>query len=102
MSRVGNATIAIPEGVDVSFNNNIITVKGSKGELTQEIDSCVTVTIKDSEISFSRESNAPQHRSKHGLYRALVNNMVIGVSQGYKKELEVSELDIEQMLEDSN
>mgnify|MGYP001139064163 CR=1 FL=1 len=89
MSRVGNATIAIPEGVDVNFNNNIITVKGSKGELTQEIDSCVTVTIKDSEISFSRESNAPQHRSKHGLYRALVNNMVIGVSQGYKKELEV-------------
>ena len=74
---------------DVNFNNNIITVKGSKGELTQEIDSCVTVTIEDSEISFSRESNAPLHRSKHGLYRALVNNMVIGVSQGYKKELEV-------------
>tara|TARA_B100000401_G_C52766660_1_gene701041 strand:- start:168 stop:722 length:555 start_codon:yes stop_codon:yes gene_type:complete len=89
MSRVGNAKITIPEGVDVSFNNNIITVKGSKGELTQEIDSCVTVTIEDSEISFSRETDAPQHRSKHGLYRALVNNMVIGVSQGYKKELEV-------------
>ena len=89
MSRVGNAKITIPEGVDVSFNNNIITVKGSKGELTQEIDSCVTVTIEDSEISFSRESDAPQHRSKHGLYRALVNNMVIGVSQGFKKELEV-------------
>ena len=89
MSRVGNAKITIPEGVDVSFNNNIITVKGSKGELTREIDSCVTVTIEDSEISFSRESDAPQHRSKHGLYRALVNNMVIGVSQGFKKELEV-------------
>jgi large subunit ribosomal protein L6 len=89
MSRVGNAKITIPEGVDVNFNNNIISVKGSKGELTQEIDSCVTVTIKDSEVSFSRESNAPQHRAKHGLYRALVNNMVIGVSQGYKKELEV-------------
>jgi large subunit ribosomal protein L6 len=89
MSRIGNAIITIPEGVDVNFNNNIITVKGSKGELTQEIDSCVTVTIKDSEVSFSRESNAPLHRSKHGLYRALVNNMVIGVSQGYKKELEV-------------
>ena len=89
MSRVGNAKITIPEGVDVSFNNNIITVKGSKGELTQEIDSCVTVTIEDSEISFSRESDAPQHRSKHGLYRALVNNMVIVVSQGFKKELEV-------------
>ena len=89
MSRVGNAKITIPEWVDVSFNNNIITVKGSKGELTQEIDSCVTVTIEDSEISFSRETDAPQHRSKHGLYRALVNNMVIGVSQGFKKELEV-------------
>ncbi len=89
MSRVGNAKITIPQGVDVSFNNNIITVKGSKGELTQEIDSCITVTIDDSEISFTRESDAPQHRSKHGLYRALVNNMVIGVSQGYKKELEV-------------
>ena len=89
MSRVGQAIINIPDGVEVKHNDTHFWVKGSKGELTQEIDSCVTVTIKDSEISFSRESNAPQHRSKHGLYRALVNNMVIGVSQGYKKELEV-------------
>jgi len=89
MSRIGNAIITIPEGVEVNFNNNIVSVKGTKGELTQEIDSCVSLQVKDGQISFTRENDAPHTRAKHGLYRSLVNNMVIGVTKGYKKELEV-------------
>ena len=89
MSRIGNAPIAIPEGVEISQSEGIITVKGKKGELTQELDSCVEMKIEDNTVTFNRVSNAPEHRSKHGLYRSLVNNMVIGVSEGFKKELEV-------------
>jgi len=89
MSRIGKSPVNIPSGVDVKLNGNIVTVKGSKGELTQEIDSCVTLAIEDNTITFSRESDAPNHRAKHGLYRALLQNMVVGVSEGYKKELEV-------------
>ena len=89
MSRIGNAKITIPQGVEVVFKDGVVTVKGSKGELIQEIDSCVSIKIEENEISLSRESDAPQHRAKHGLYRSLINNMVIGVSEGFKKELEV-------------
>jgi len=89
MSRIGNSKITIPQGVEVVFKDGVVNVKGSKGELMQEIDSCVNIKIEENEISLSRESDAPQHRSKHGLYRSLINNMVIGVSEGYKKELEV-------------
>jgi large subunit ribosomal protein L6 len=89
MSRIGNAKITIPQGVEVVFKEGVVNVKGSKGELMQEIDSCVSVKIEENEISLSRESDAPQHRAKHGLYRSLINNMVIGVSEGFKKELEV-------------
>ena len=89
MSRIGNAKITIPQGVEVVFKDGVVNVKGSKGELMQEIDSCVSIKIEENEISLSRESDAPQHRAKHGLYRSLINNMVIGVSEGYKKELEV-------------
>lgn len=67
----------------------MISVKGPKGTLEQEFDSCVSISIDGSEVSFTRVSDAPDHRAKHGLYRALVSNMVIGVSEGYKKELEV-------------
>jgi large subunit ribosomal protein L6 len=89
MSRIGKNPITIPSGVEVKIDGNIVSVKGSKGTLTQDIDSCVTLTIEDGVITFSRESDAPAHRAKHGLYRALVNNMIVGVSEGYKKELEV-------------
>lgn len=89
MSRIGKSPITIPSGVEVKVDGNVISVKGSKGTLTQEFDSCVGVTIEDNVITFSRESDAPQHRAKHGLYRALVNNMIVGVSEGYKKEMEV-------------
>jgi large subunit ribosomal protein L6 len=89
MSRIGKSPVNIPSGVDVKLNGNVVTVKGPKGELTQEIDSCVTLSIEDSTITFSRESDAPSHRAKHGLYRALLQNMIQGVSEGYKKEMEV-------------
>ena len=89
MSRIGNAKITIPQGVEVVFKDGVVTVKGSKGELIQQIDSCVSIKIEGNEVSLSRESDTPQHRAKHGLYRSLINNMVIGVSEGYKKELEV-------------
>ena len=89
MSRIGKSPVSIPSGVEVKVDGTTVTVKGPKGELTQEIDSCVTIEIADGTISFNRESDAPGHRSKHGLYRSLINNMIIGVSEGYKKELEV-------------
>ena len=89
MSRIGKAPVTIPSGVEVTFKDAVITVKGKKGELTQAIDTCVGVTIEDNVITFSRQSDAPNDRSKHGLYRALLQNMIIGVSEGFKKELEV-------------
>lgn len=89
MSRIGKSPVNIPSGVDVKVSGTVVTVKGPKGELTQELDSSVTLTIEDGIITFTRESDAPVHRAKHGLYRALLNNMIIGVSEGYKKELEV-------------
>lgn len=89
MSRIGKSPVNIPSGVDVKLDGNTVTVKGPKGELTQVIDSCVTLAIEGNTLTFSRESDAPSHRAKHGLYRALLQNMVVGVSEGYKKELEV-------------
>ncbi|MDP4797231.1 MAG: 50S ribosomal protein L6 [Crocinitomicaceae bacterium] len=89
MSRIGKSPVTIPSGVDVKVDGNVITVKGSKGELTQEMDSCVSMSIEDGTVTFTRESDAPDHRAKHGLYRALLQNMIIGVSEGFKKELEV-------------
>jgi large subunit ribosomal protein L6 len=89
MSRIGKNPITIPSGVEVKMDGNIVSVKGPKGTLTQDIDSCVSLTFEDNIITFSRESEAPNHRAKHGLYRALINNMITGVSEGYKKDLEV-------------
>jgi large subunit ribosomal protein L6 len=89
MSRIGKSPVNIPSGVEVKVNDGQIVVKGPKGELVQEMDSCVSMNIEDNVITFSRESDAPAHRAKHGLYRALVQNMVVGVSEGYKKELEI-------------
>jgi large subunit ribosomal protein L6 len=89
MSRIGKSPVNIPSGVEVKLDGNLVTVKGPKGTLSQVIDSCVTLSIEDGIITFSRESDAPSHRAKHGLYRALMQNMVVGVSEGYKKELEI-------------
>lgn len=89
MSRIGKSPVTIPSGVDVKVDGNVITVKGPKGELKQDIDACISFSIEDNTITFTRESDAPDHRSKHGLTRALIYNMISGVSEGYKKDLEV-------------
>jgi large subunit ribosomal protein L6 len=89
MSRIGKSPITIPSGVDVKINGNVITVKGPKGELTQELDSSVSIAQEGSELVFTRVSDAPDHRAKHGLYRALVANMIQGCSEGYQKVLEI-------------
>ncbi len=89
MSRIGNAPVDILDGVEVKIEGQTVTVKGPKGELQQEIDTCVSVENKDGQIVLSRESDHRDHRSKHGLYRALIANMVEGVSKGYEKKLEL-------------
>ena len=89
MSRIGKAPITIPEGISVSIDKTIVTVKGPKGELSQDIDSAITVIIEDNVITLTRSSNDKEFRSKHGLFRALIFNMIEGVSQGYTKELEL-------------
>jgi large subunit ribosomal protein L6 len=88
MSRIGKSPIAIPEGVTVEINDNVITVKGKLGELTQEFDG-VSVKMEEGNVIVERPSDAKDHRAKHGLYRALINNMVIGVTEGWTKELEL-------------
>ena len=89
MSRIGNNPITIPEGVTVTLNGEVITVKGNLGELTQEIDASISVTIADNTVSFTRGSDDKEHRAKHGLYRSLVANMIEGVLNGYTKKLEL-------------
>jgi large subunit ribosomal protein L6 len=89
MSRIGNSPIAIPEGVTVEVNENIVTVKGKLGELSQEILDGIQVSLEDGQLTLARPSESKSHKSKHGLYRALISNMVIGVSEGWTKELEL-------------
>jgi len=89
MSRVGNSPVSIPEGVEVKVENGLVTVKGPKGELSQQVEDCVQVNVEDGNINLSRISEAKDHKAKHGLYRALVNNMVVGVTEGYKTEQEL-------------
>lgn len=89
MSRIGNAKITIPSGVEISLDKNTVKVKGSKGELVQKIDSEISVKIEDGKLLVSRPTDHPRHRSMHGLYRSLISNMVMGVSEGYVKELEL-------------
>lgn len=88
MSRIGKNPITIPEGVTIDLADNAITVKGKLGELTQEFSS-VTFKVEDNTITVERSSDHKDHRAKHGLYRALVNNMIQGVTTGWTKELEL-------------
>ena len=88
MSRIGKAPIAIPAGVTVQVNDGVVTVKGPKGELTQKVNPELDIKIEDGQVVISRPSDAREHRAQHGLYRALINNMVVGVSTGYRKEME--------------
>ena len=89
MSRIGKLPIAIPAGVTVTLKDDVVTVKGPKGELSQYVNPLITVTVNDNEVIVSRSSDEKQERAFHGLYRALISNMVVGVSEGYKKELEL-------------
>jgi large subunit ribosomal protein L6 len=85
MSRVGKAPIALPQGVTITVSaDNVVTVKGPKGQLQQAIDSDITIAQEDGQLLVQRPSDQKRHKALHGLYRALLNNMVIGVTEGYK------------------
>lgn len=89
MSRIGKSPISIPSGVDVNFKDGFVTVKGSLGTLNQEINPEITVSIEGSVIQVNRPTDGKKHRELHGLYRSLINNMILGVSNGFRKELEL-------------
>ena len=89
MSRIGKLPVNIPAGVTISVNNGVVTVKGPKGELKQEINPNITVEIEGNVCNVTRPNDEKENRAMHGLYRSLINNMVIGVSEGYKKTLEL-------------
>lgn len=90
MSRIGKKAVVIPEGVSITVGkDNVVTVKGKKGELKQAIDRDITVEIKDGEVNFIRPTDQIRHRAMHGLYRALIANMVKGVTDGYIRKLEL-------------
>ena len=95
MSRIGKLPISIPSGVTVNFDEkaNVISVKGPKGELSQDINESIKVKIEDDKVIFEVDENSPvnykQKQAFHGLYRSLVNNLVVGVSEGFKKTMEL-------------
>ena len=89
MSRIGKAPIAIPAGVTVTVSGDTVTVKGPKGTLTQTVNPDLHVAVEDGHVVVTRPSDDREHRAQHGLYRALIHNMVVGVSTGYRKEMEL-------------
>ncbi|HPE96647.1 MAG: 50S ribosomal protein L6 [Chitinophagales bacterium] len=90
MSRIGKAPIALPEGVTVNVSDkNLVTVKGKQGELTQQVDRDIIVKVDGNQLVVERPTDQKRHRAMHGLYRALIANMVKGVSEGFKKQLEL-------------
>lgn len=89
MSRIGNKTITVPEGVTVTRNENEVTVKGPKGELTRSFSPVITMTVEGNEISFTRPNDLKENRAMHGTMRANLNNMIIGVTEGFEKGLEL-------------
>ena len=90
MSRIGRMPIALPEGVEVKVENGIVSVKGPKGQLSQQIGKEISVNIENNVIVLSRANDKKEVRAQHGLYRALINNMVIGVTKGFEKALIVN------------
>ena len=90
MSRIGLKPVELPAGVEVTVDgNNVVTVKGPKGELTEQLSNLVNVTVDGAVVTVSRDSDAKAYREQHGLARTLINNMVVGVTQGYEKKLEL-------------
>ena len=91
MSRIGRAPVAIPAGVEVNVaDNNVVTVKGPKGTLTQQFNENLTITVEGNVITVARPNDLKETRALHGLTRSLINNMVVGVTEGFKKTLEVN------------
>src|ERR1700733_9884004 len=90
MSRIGKKSVPVPKGVTVSLGaDNVITVKGPKGELKEAVDRDITVEIKDGQVSFARPTDQIRHRAMHGLYRSITANLVKGVTEGYTRKLEL-------------
>lgn len=90
MSRIGKKPVTIPSGVTITVNNNnVVTVKGPKGELTQLVDRDIKIEVKDGHVDVTRPTDQIRHRAMHGLYRSLISNMVLGVTEGFKKQLEL-------------
>ena len=89
MSRIGKAIIEVPAGITVSQKDNVVTVKGPKGELSQELTGRISFSQEDGVLTFTRPSDSKEHKALHGLYRALVNNMIVGTSTGFTKQLEL-------------
>jgi len=89
MSRIGKAIIEVPAGITISQKDNVVTVKGPKGELTQELTGGISFSQEDGVLTFTRPSDSKEHKALHGLYRALVNNMIVGTTTGFTKQLEL-------------
>ena len=89
MSRIGNKVINLPAGVEITNNDNVVTVKGPKGELTREFNKNIEIKVEGTEVSLHRPNDSKEMKTIHGTARANLNNMVIGVSEGFKKELEM-------------
>ena len=90
MSRIGNKPITVPEGVEVTLNENVITVKGPKGTLVKELHKNINVALEGNVINVTRPNDEPFNRSLHGLTRTLINNMIVGVKDEFKRELEIN------------
>ena len=90
MSRIGKLPVAVPAGVTITFENGLLTVKGAKGTLTQDVAGGIDIKIEGAEAHVVKTGTAPSDEAKHGLYRALLHNMVVGVTEGYKKTLKVN------------
>ncbi|MBO5340245.1 MAG: 50S ribosomal protein L6 [Oscillospiraceae bacterium] len=91
MSRIGRAPITVPAGVEITLgDNNVVTVKGPKGTLTQQFDANMAIAVDAGVVTVTRPNDAKENRSLHGLTRTLINNMIVGVTEGYKKELDVN------------
>ena len=89
MSRIGNKVIVLPAGVELTNNDNVVTVKGPKGELTRTFSKDIEIRVEGTEVTLHRPNDSKEMKTIHGTTRALLNNMVIGVSEGFKKELEM-------------
>ena len=89
MSRIGKAPISIPSGVTIKVEDNTVEVKGPKGTLTQAVNPDIAVKVEESQVVLERQSDQKKHKALHGLYRALINNMVVGVTEGFTKKLEI-------------